>query len=106
MPPVQNGDLRNMELTRRSFQKLSISALIALAIGGWKAGITLFQRNAKPRIFPGTVHPLNHSRIKEQGKWKIKFCIGEPKLTREKNPGKINATKQNNRNARKELFWR
>ena len=69
MHPVQDRNLRNMELTRRSFQRLSISALAALATGGWKAMIALFPKAVNPRIFPGTVHPLNHSSIKEQGKW-------------------------------------
>jgi hypothetical protein len=62
-----------MELTRRSFGKLLIASLVALATGMLNAAGSSrparFIRAATTRAFPGKVKPVDDMEIRRHGWW-------------------------------------
>ena len=73
LPELQEEYLRSMEITRRQFNRLLVSAAILCAVGlRWIAtrpATTRVMKALKPLAFPGRLHPLDSGDVKSPGKW-------------------------------------
>ncbi len=63
-----------MEITRRHFNRLIVSAAILCVAGvRWvvaHAAPAHFLKALKPQAFPGRLRPLDDAEVRKEGKWK------------------------------------
>ena len=62
-----------MELTRRSFGRKTMAALVAVLCGAWhsfaRAAPARWLRAVKHKTYPGKVRPLDHQSVRKPGGW-------------------------------------
>ena len=70
---MQEEDLRSMEITRRQFNRLIVSAaILCVASVRWVAAHAAPARVLKalrPTAFPGRLRPLDDAEVRKEGKW-------------------------------------
>ena len=71
---LQEENLRSMEITRRQFTRLIVSAaILCVASVRWAAAYAApsrVLRALRPTAFPGRLRPIDDAEVREEGKWK------------------------------------